>query len=104
MDAGTSASTGTLDLGKDGGTELMTDTGTVDIWGGSDLAIGGKYSVTGSGTLVFEGAGAEITSAGPAPVFTNKSTIEALASGQIGDDHLTFDNTGTVVAVAQASR
>ena len=89
------ATTGTVDLGQDGGTELMTDTGAIAIWGGSDLAIGGAYTITGSGTLYFKGAGADITSNGPAPTFTNASTIEALASGQIGDSHLTFDNSGT---------
>ena len=89
------ATTGTVDLGQDGGTESMTDTGAIAIWGGSDLAIGGAYTITGSGTLYFKGAGADITSNGPAPTFTNASTIEALASGQIGDSHLTFDNSGT---------
>ncbi len=65
----------------------MTNTGAVAIYGGSDLAISGAYTITpGSGTLYFKGAGADITSDGPAPAtFTNASTIEALASGQIGD-------------------
>ena len=89
------ATTGTVDLGKDGGTESMTNTGAVAIYAGSDLAIGGAYTITGSGTLYFKGAGADIISNGPAPTFTNATTIEALASGQIGDSDLTFDNTGT---------
>ena len=109
LDAGPtdSSSTGTLDLGTDGGTESMTDTGGIGIYGGSDLAISGKYTITGSGTLYLKGAGADITSDGKAATFTNASTIEAGASGQIGDSDLTFVNTGAVVASAgsgQASR
>ena len=58
----------------------------IAVWGDSDLAIGGKYTVTAQRhAVVFKGAGAEITSDGPAPLFTNASTIAALASGQIGD-------------------
>jgi len=107
LDAGPtdSSSSGTLDLGKDLGTGSMTDTGAIGIYGGSDLAISGNYTVTGGGTLYFKGAGAEITSDGTAPAtFTNESTIEVGYSGQIGDEgikaanDLTFDNTGTVVA------
>ena len=66
------ATTGTVDLGQDGGTESMTNTGAVAIYAGSDLAIGGAYTITGSGTLYFKGAGADITSNGPAPTFTNR--------------------------------
>ena len=102
------ATTGTVDLGKDGGTESMNDTGAVAIYAGSDLAIGGNYTITSpsssngiNDTIQFKGAGGDIISNGPAPVFTNASTIEAFANGQIGDqgilpsNHLTFDNSGT---------
>ncbi len=111
LSAGTSSSssqgatTGTVDLGQDGGTRSTTNSGTIDIWGGSDLAISGKYTVTGSGYIGLKGAGADITSDGKAAAtFTNASTIDAFASGQIGDEgieasnDLTFDNTGSVIA------
>ena len=97
--------TGTVDLGADGATGTMTDTGSVAVYGDSDLAIRGNYTVTGSGDIYFKGAGAEITSDGKAAAtFTNKTNIEAAASGQIGDqgiesaNDLTFVNTGNVVA------
>ena len=98
------ATTGTVDLGQDGGARSMNNTGAVAIYAGSDLAISGAYTISGNGTLYFKGAGADITSDGSAPAtFTNASgsTIEALASGQIGDvgvkasNDLTFDNSGT---------
>ncbi len=111
VSAGTSSSssvgatTGTVDLGQDGGTGSTTNTGTIDIWAGSDLAISGNYTVTGSGYIGLKGAGADITSDGNAPAtFTNASTIWAFASGQIGDqgilasNDLTFVNTGSVFA------
>jgi hypothetical protein len=107
IDAGSSASssfgatTGTVDLGQDGGTGSMTDTGAIAIYAKSDLAIRGNYTISGSGTI-FKGAGADITSDGiAAATFHNATTIEALASGQIGDqgikasNDLTFDNSGT---------
>ena len=97
--------TGTVDLGADGATGTMTDTGFVAVYGHSDLAIRGNYTVTGSGDIYFKGAGAEITSDGKAAAtFTNKTNIVATASGQIGDqgiesaNDLTFVNTGNVVA------
>jgi hypothetical protein len=103
------ASTGTVDLGQDGGTGsmTMTDTGLIAIYGDSDLAISGNYTLAGSGTTYFKGAGAEITSDGKGPATltnTSASTIEALASGQIGDEgilgvnDLTFVNAGTTYA------
>ncbi len=91
------ASTGTVDLGLDGGAGSMNNTGFVDIWGGSDLAIGGNYTIAGSGDVAIKGAGGSITSDGTAATFTNASTIEVLASGQIGDAHLTFVNAGSVI-------
>jgi hypothetical protein len=98
-------STGTLDLGADGATGSAINTGVIDVWGGSDLAISGNYTVGGSGSIDLKGAGAAITSDGNAPAtFTNASTIEAFGSSQIGDvgfktaNDLTFVNTGAVVA------
>ena len=107
IEAGTSpsssfgATTGTVDLGQDGGTGSMNNAGAIAIFANSDLAISGNYAITGSGTIQFKGAGADITSDGKALArFTNASTIEAFASGQIGDkgihtNDLTFDNSGT---------
>jgi hypothetical protein len=95
----------TLNLGKDGDTGSLTNTGTIALQSQSDLAIGGNYTIAGSGSIVFKGAGAEITSDGTAPAtFANESTIKAGFSGQIGDagvygsNDLTFENIGTVVA------
>jgi hypothetical protein len=109
LDAGTSTasgtSTGTLDLGADGATGSAINTGVINVWGGSDLAISGNYTVGGSGSVQLKGAGAAITSDGNAPAtLTNASTIEAFANSQIGDvgiktaNDLTFINTGTVAA------
>ena len=116
VSAGTSSSssqgatTGTVDLGEDGGTGSTANTGSIDVWAGSDLAISGNYTVAGSGYIGLKGAGADITSDGTAAAtFTNASTIDAFASGQIGDEgvkasnDLTFDNTGSVVADGEGS-
>ena len=94
----TDEASATLDLGQDGTTQSLNDTGSVDVDGGADLAISGKYTVTGSGAIVFKGAGAEISSDGKPATFSNVSTIDAVSSGQIGDGDLTFDNSGTVAA------
>jgi hypothetical protein len=113
IEAGTSpsssngASTGTVDLGQDGATGSMTNTGAgaIAIYGDSDVAISGNYTISGSGTLYFEGAGGDITSDGNAgATLTNASSIEADASGQIGDEgvlgvnDLTLVNTGATYA------
>jgi hypothetical protein len=94
-----------LDLGQDGGTGSLTNTGVVALEGQGNLAISGAFSITGTGDIGFEGAGAEITSDGHAPAtFTNESRIKASSSGQIGDagvlasNDLTFDNSGSTVA------
>jgi hypothetical protein len=96
---------GTLDLGLDSGTASAANSGVIAIYGGSDLAISGSYTVSGAGDIGFKGAGADITSDGNAPAtFTNASTIEASNSGQIGDsgikssNDLTFINTGSLYA------
>jgi hypothetical protein len=99
------ATTGTVDLGLDGGTASATNTGAINVYAGSDLAISGNYAVSGSGSIALKGAGADITSDGTAPAtFTNASEIEALGTDQIGDvgiksaNDLTFVNTGSVIA------
>ena len=100
------ASGGTLDLGGDGATETLTNY-RVDHYRRQrhpELAISGNLTITGSGGIYLKGAGAEITSDGSAATFTNASTIDALASGQIGDSHLTFVNNGTTGASVRASR
>ena len=106
ISAGTSSSTGTVDLGQDASAGSTANSGTIDIWGGSDLAISGAYTVTGSGCIGLKRAGADITSDGnAAATFTNESTIDALASSQIGDEgikasnDLTFVNIGSVIAL-----
>ena len=98
-------STGTVDLGKDGGSGSMNNTGEIDILVGSDLEISGNYAISGSGVTYFKGASADITSDGAAAAtFTNKSVIEADYSGQIGDqgiksaNDLTFVNAHEVLA------
>ena len=112
IEAGTSTpTTGTVDLGEDGATRSMTNTGAVDIYGGSDLAISGNYTITTpssstSGAIVFKGAGADITSDGNAVGDVHQCEHHRLrfASGQIGDEgilavnDLTFHNSGTVAA------
>jgi hypothetical protein len=107
----TAASGATLDLGQDGGTGSLTNTGSIAIDGGADLAISGNYTVSGTGYIGFKGAGGEITSDGSGPAtFTNESTVYAVATdsatptGQIGDqgilgsNDLTFDNSGSLIA------
>jgi len=98
-------STGAVDLGLDHGTGSATNTGAILVYGDSDLAIRGNYTVSGSGDIGFKGAGAAITSDGlAAATFTNASTIDALYTGQIGDvgiesaSDLTFVNKGSVYA------
>jgi hypothetical protein len=118
LEAGTSSSSssgataGTVDLGVDGGTASATNTGSINVYGGSNLAISGNYSVGGTGILQLKGAGAAITSDGNAPAtFTNASEIEAFDSGavQIGDggikatNDLTFVNTGSVYATGSSA-
>jgi hypothetical protein len=118
LEAGTSSSSssgatvGTVDLGVDGGTESATNTGSINVYAGSDLAISGHYSVAGTGILQLKGAGAAITSDGnAAATFTNASEIEAFDSGavQIGDvgikaaNDLTFVNTGSVYATGSSA-
>jgi hypothetical protein len=108
LEAGESSSgtsTGTLDLGHDGFTGAAVNTGAINVWGGSDLAISGDYTVSGSGDIQLKGAGSAITSDGNAPAtFANASTIEAVGTSQIGDvgiktnNDLTFVNTGSVIA------
>ena len=107
IEAGSSTSstttTGTIDLGVDGGTRSMANTYSINIDAGSDLAISGNYTVTapkaGYGEINFKGAGGEITSDGKGPAtFTNANAIDAFYSGQIGDvgkfasNDLTFVN------------
>ena len=88
---------------KDGGTESMTDTGTVDIWGDSDLAIGGKYTVTGGGTLDLKAPAPKSPATGlrrcsPMQAPSRRSPPARSATRIIASDDLTFDNTGTVLA------
>ncbi len=106
LEAGASSSNpnGTLDLGTDGGTASADENGSIEVWGGGDLAISGNYTTFGSGLTELKGAGAEITSDGNAPAtYTNAGNIEAFGSAQIGDvgikaaNDLTFSNTGTVL-------
>jgi hypothetical protein len=92
-----------LDLGSDVVGEQLNNTGTVLVSGQGDLQLSGNFEVTGSGSILFDGTGAEITSDGAAPAtFTNASTIYAYHSGQIGDigtgraNDLTFVNNGLV--------
>jgi hypothetical protein len=115
----TAESGATLDLGGDGASETLTNTGNgttggaVDIDGGARLAISGNFTVAGSGDMAFKGAGADMTSDGTgATTLTNESTIALEASlsssgafsGQIGDqgvlgvNDLTFVNDGTTFA------
>ena len=100
-----------LNLGQDGGTEKLKNSGAINLESEGDLAIAGAYTVTGSGKIGLKGAGAEITSDGSAPAtLANESSINAAFSGQIGDqgifavNDLTFDNFGTVHASDRASR
>jgi hypothetical protein len=94
-----------LDLGQDGSTGSLTNTGTILINGKADLAISGNYTLAGSGAIGMQGAGADITSDGTAQAtFTNESFIVVTASGQIGDEgiqgsnDLALDNYGIVGA------
>jgi hypothetical protein len=82
--------TGEILLGDDGSHTGLTS---------ATLAIGGNYTITGSGGLAMKGAGAEII--GDNDTFTNASAILAVASGQIGDGashNFTFVNEGSVYA------
>jgi hypothetical protein len=102
----TAESRSTLQLGQDGATRSLTNTGSVAIDSQGELAISGNFTVSGSGGIAIKGAGGDITSDGTAAAtFTNTSGIEAFASGQIGDvgilgvNDLTFNNSGGTVGV-----
>ncbi len=108
----------TLDLGADGDTETLTNTGNgttsgaVNIDSDARLAISGNFTIAGTGAVSFKGAGAELTSDGAAATFTNDSTIgldpsldsSGAFSGQLGDqgclavNDLTYVNNGTTYA------
>jgi hypothetical protein len=97
----------TLDLGQDGVSGTLTNTGAIDLEGSGDLAISGNFTIAGSGDIEMMGAGADITSDGvAATTFVNQSNIDEFASGQIGDagvlgvNDLTFDNDGGTVLVS----
>ena len=108
--SGTTA--GTIDLGADGTASSANNTGEINVYAGSDLAISGNYTVAGAGAIQLKGAGAAITSDGNATAtFTNTSEIEAFDSDsvQIGDaglktsNDLTFVNTGSVFATGSSA-
>ncbi len=103
MQAGSSASAGTLDVGFDNFEGSLANTGVVLIYAGSGLEIGGDYTVSGSGAIEIEGAGGDIASDGTSASLTNASNIAAYASGQIGDGNLSFDNQDFVAAEAQGA-
>ncbi|RBP16188.1 hypothetical protein DFR50_106150 [Roseiarcus fermentans] len=120
----TAESGATLDLGKAGATETLTDTGNGTTTGavlvdsGAHLAISGNLTAAGSGGIALKGAGAAITSDGTgATTFTNAGTIAlepslgspGAYSGQIGDqgvlgvNDLTFVNAGTTFATGSGN-
>jgi hypothetical protein len=97
----------TLQLGKDGATRSMSNTGSVLIEGQGNLAISGNYTITGGGDIAMEGASGNITSDGAAAAtFVNETFIEETSTGQIGDpgvqnaNDLTFDNAGGTAVVS----
>ena len=82
-----------LDLGTDGQSGSLTNTGGILVASDGDLAISGNYTISGSGGIIgLKGpGGADITSDGTAAsTFTNESNIdyggEFGGSGQIGDE------------------
>jgi hypothetical protein len=93
----------TLDLGLDGNSESLSDTGTVSVNGQGNLQISGNLTINGTGSVQLRGTGAEITSDGAGPTtFINESAIKVTATAQIGDigtghaNDLSFVNVGTV--------
>lgn len=105
-----------LTLGGDGATETLTNTG--DVYVGSDgvatgmrgdLAIRGKYTVNGAGSIQLLGDGSRIVSDGvAASTLFNQSEIFAVADRQIGDaggypsaNGLGLANSGSVVVLGQ---
>ena len=106
-----------LDLGTDGQSGSLTNTGGILVASDGDLAISGNYTISGGGGIIgLKGpGGADITSDGTAAsTFTNESNIdyggEFGGSGQIGDEgffgvtnDLTFHNSGGTVLVNGAS-
>jgi hypothetical protein len=104
-----------MDLGSGGAVRSLVNTGSINLGydgsndglAGAHLVISGNFSISGNGEINFKGAGAAIISDDSgSDTFTNKSSIDAFASGQIGDNgiyggtenHLTFVNQGSVYA------
>jgi hypothetical protein len=111
----------TLDLGADGATQSLTNTGTVVIGysqGGpglgqdATLAISGNYTINGTGQIDLDADGASIVSdLSSGDTFTNggSSSIRDYVTGQIGNGsgvaagfNLTFVNDGAVYATGTA--
>lgn len=105
-----------LTLGADGATETLTNTGDVYVGSDgvatgmrSDLAIRGKYTVNGAGSIHLLGDGSRIVSDGAAAsTLFNRSEILAVADSQIGDagvyasaNGLRLVNSGSVVVLGQ---
>jgi hypothetical protein len=89
----------TLDIGQDGASQSLAETGSIVIEAGAHLAISGNTSISGTGAIGFKGAGGTIGSDGTPATFTNAGNIDADYNGQIGDADLTFVNTGAAGAV-----
>ena len=96
----------TLDLGKDGTTGSLANTGEIGLLSDGDLAISGNFSISGSGVTEMKGAGSAVTSNKEGPTtFTNESEIADFSTGEIGDplfygantNDLTFLNEGLTV-------
>ena len=95
----------TLELGLLGVTTELSDSGQINIAAGAKLVIESSTSATGFGSINFNGAGGELTSADlGATGFFNDNAIVATASAQIGDagllsvNDLNLINDGSIVA------
>ena len=98
-----------LYLGTDSGTSTLTNSGSLQLGSGSQLAIAGNYTVKGSGAINSTG-GSIVSDRLAATTLINQAAINFTGVGQIGDvglyagvNDLSFNNSNGSVIVSAAT-